>query len=200
MCTMGRHPRRLKANQDPVAAVVAVAVAESMLETLESPLERAGKFHYPLTSVGDVEKVGTRKVNLVKLWKQFAETGIKGHYEKVCMKKSTHLVNVPGTSTNSELDYFNEHGDPVYAHTNMVHVKETNWKKHLIQFLIGTDFKKVRNSQYCSTVLLKADTGTDVNLMNSTTFDRVIGDRSASYIQLNTQNGEHMGTTLQWKC
>ena len=44
--------------------------------------------------------------------------GTKGHYEKVCMKKSTHSVNVPGTSTNSELDYFNEHGDPVYAHTH----------------------------------------------------------------------------------
>ena len=85
------------------------------------------------------------------------------------MKKSTHLVNVPGTSTNSDLDYFNEHGDPVYAHTHMVHVKETNWNKHLIQFPIGTDFKKVRNSQDCSTVLLKADTGVDVNLMNSTT-------------------------------
>ena len=73
--------------------------------------------------------------------------GTKGHYEKVCMKKSTHLVNVPGTSTNSEPDYFNEHGDPVYAHTHMVHVKETNWNKHLIQFPISTDFKKVRNSQ-----------------------------------------------------
>ena len=95
------------------------------------------------------------------------------------MKKSTHLVNIPGTSTNSEPDYFNEHGDPVYAHTHMVHVKETNWNKHLIQFPISTDFKKVRNSQDCSTVLLKADTGVGVNLMNSTTFDRVIGDRSA---------------------
>ena len=52
--------------------------------------------------------------------------GTKGHYEKVRMKKSTHLVNVPGTSTDSELDYFNEHGDPVYAHTHIVHVKETN--------------------------------------------------------------------------
>ena len=45
---------------------------------------------------------------------------IKGHYEKVCMKgKSTHLVNIPKastSSTNSEPDYFNEHGDPVYAH------------------------------------------------------------------------------------
>ena len=100
-------------------------------------------------------------------------------YEDVCMKKSTHLVNIPGTSTNSEPDYFNEHGDPVYAHTHMVRVKETNWNKHLIQFPIGTDFKKVRNSQDCSTVLLKADTGVDVNLMNSTTFNRIIRDRSA---------------------
>ena len=27
--------------------------------------------------------------------------GTKGHYEKVCMKKSTHLVNITGTSTTS---------------------------------------------------------------------------------------------------
>ena len=80
-----------------------------------------------------------------------------------------------GLSTNSEPDYFNEHGDPVYAHTHMVHVKETNRNKHLIQFPISTDFKKVRNSQEkCPTVLLKADTSADVNLMNSTTFDRII--------------------------
>ena len=107
------------------------------------------------------------------------------------MKKSTHLVNVPGTSTNSEPDYFNEHGDPVYVHTHMVHVKETNWNKHLTQFPISTDFKKVRNSQDCSTVLLKADTGADVNLMNSTTFDRVIGDISA--LQLTSLRMEAYG-------
>ena len=41
--------------------------------------------------------------------------------------KSTHLVNVPKTSTNStgsEPDYFNEHGDPVYAHAHMVNFKK----------------------------------------------------------------------------
>ena len=183
MRTMGKDPRSQKANQDPVAEVVAVVVAvaaESILETLESLMERAGNFHYPLMSVGDVAKVGTKKDNLVKLWKQFAEALEQGHYEKVCMKKSTHLVNVLGTSTNSEPDYFNGHGDPVYAHPHMVHVKETNQNKHLIQFPISTDFKKVRNSEeMCPTVLLKADTGADVNLMNLTTFDRVIGDRSA---------------------
>ena len=72
---------------------------------------------------------------------------IKGHYEKVCMKgKSTHLVDVPSTSNNSEPDYFNEHGDPVYAHAHMVNVKEINHNKHLIQFPISVDFKTVRNS------------------------------------------------------
>ena len=109
---------------------------------------------------------------------------IKGHYEKVCMKgKSTHLVNVSEastSSTNSEPDYFNEHGDPVYAH--MANVKEINWKKHLIQFPIGADLEKVRNSMEnstkCPTTLLKADTGSDVNLMNTNTFDTLIKDRT----------------------
>ena len=109
---------------------------------------------------------------------------IKGHYEKVCMKrKSTHLGNVPKastSSTNSEPDYFNEHGDPVYAH--MVNVNEIHWKKHLIQFPISVDLEKVRNSMECSTrcptVLLKADTGADMNLMNLNTFDTLIKDRT----------------------
>ena len=70
--------------------------------------------------------------------------GTKGHYEKVCMKKSIHLVGVPGTSTNSDPDCFNEHGEPVYAHAHMVHAKVVNKKKHLIQFLISVNLEKVR--------------------------------------------------------
>ena len=65
---------------------------------------------------------------------------------------------------------------------HMVNVKEINRKKHLIQFPISVDFKKVRNlmehSTKCPTVLLKADTGADVNLMNSNTFDTLIQDRT----------------------
>ena len=55
----------------------------------------------------------------------------------------------------------------------MVNVKEINCKKHLIQFTISVDFKKLRNSEDCPTVLLKADMGADVNLMNSNTFDKL---------------------------
>ena len=107
---------------------------------------------------------------------------IKGHYEKVCMKGkcSTHLVNVPeaSNSSTSDPDYYNEHGDPVYAH--MVNVQD-NKHKHWIQFLISTELEKVRNSvesSKCPTVLLKADTGVDVNLMNSNTFDSIFKDRA----------------------
>ena len=67
---------------------------------------------------------------------------IKGHYEKVCMKGkcSTHLVNVPeaSSSSTSDPDYYNEHGDPVYAH--MVNVSD-NKCKHLIQFPISIDLE-----------------------------------------------------------
>ena len=84
-------------------------------------------------------------------------------------KCSTHLVNVPEASTNytSDPDYYNEHGDPVYAH--MVNIQD-NKCKHLIQFPISTELGKVSNlvegSTKCATVLLKADTGANVNLMN----------------------------------
>ena len=76
MYTMGRPLRRLKANQDPVATVAALVVvvaAESTLETLENPMERAGKFHYPMMSVRDVERADTRKGNLARQWKHFVE-------------------------------------------------------------------------------------------------------------------------------
>ena len=72
-------------------------------------------------------------------------------------KCSIHLVNVPEASTTStsDPDYYNEHGDPVYGH--MVNVQD-NKHKHLIQFPVSTDLEKVRNSvesstkvSYCST-------------------------------------------------
>ena len=73
-----------------------------------------------------------------------------------------------------------ELGDPVYAQTHMVSVNQAVKKKHLIQFPISVDLQKVRKPAKtpCPTVLLKANTGADVNLLNSSTFDKAIGDRS----------------------
>ena len=96
------------------------------------------------------------------------------------MKKSAHMVGVPDSSTNSDPEYLDEHGKPVYAHVHMVQAKVINKKKHLIQFPISVNLQKVRKlvEGPCPTILLKADTGADVNLLNSLTFDKIIGDRS----------------------
>ena len=51
-----------------------VVAVESTLEMWKNLLERVRKFHYPLTSVGDVEKEDIKKVNPVKLWKQCVAT------------------------------------------------------------------------------------------------------------------------------
>ena len=106
--------------------------------------------------------------------------GKKGHFEKVCLKAkhSTHSLKVPQASTSSagagasEPLYFDDDGQPIFIH--MVSVPHAN--KHLIKFPISLDYmtlrgrKKVENSTdstKCSqSVLLKADTGADVNLMN----------------------------------
>ena len=145
-----------------------------------------------------------------RLWK-------KGHFEKVCLKAkhSTHSLEVPEASNNStgEPLYYNDDGLPVY--TYMVSVPHVN--KHLIKFPIDLDCRKLkgasgpkrngvetyRNStmgaagphpgpQKNKSVLLKADTGADVNLMNSVTFDSLF-DRSV--LQLTPIKMENYGNS-----
>ena len=101
--------------------------------------------------------------------------GKKGHFEKVCLKgkHSTHSLEVPQASTNTtgagasgEPLYFDDEGQPVY--TYMVSAPHVN--KHLIKFPIALDHTTLRsnknNVHSPQSVLLKADTGADVNLMN----------------------------------
>ena len=134
--------------------------------------------------------------------------GKKGHFEKVCLKKhSTHSLEVPQASNTStagagasEPLYFDDAG-PVYMY--MVSVPHVN--KHLIKFLIGLDYStlrgrnKMENSTSstgcsdCSTVLLKADTGADVNLMNRKTFNQLFGE--AKVLQPTPIRMENYGNT-----
>ena len=108
-----------------------------------------------------------------RLWKE-------GALLRKCLKAkhSTHSLEVPETSNNStgEPLYFNDDRQLVFTH--MVSVPHAN--KHLIKFPIALDYKalkigsrnKMENStdstghSKLSTILLKADTGADVNLMN----------------------------------
>ena len=121
--------------------------------------------------------------------------GKKGHFEKVCLKgkHSTYSLQVPQASTSTagagtgEPLYFDDGGQPVY--TYMVSVPHVN--KHLIKFPIALDHATLRgnregwNNMENSTkstahstqsVLLKADTGADVNLMNRKTFSQLFGE------------------------
>ena len=112
--------------------------------------------------------------------------GKKGHYEKVFLqgKCSAHSLETPqaysaGAGASEPL-YFNDEGQPVY--TYMVSVPHAN--KHLIKFPVALEPTSLRSKgnntdspqSTPSTVLLKADTGADVNLMNRKTFNQLFGD------------------------
>ena len=135
--------------------------------------------------------------------------GKKGHFEKVCLKKcSTNSLEDPQASTTTagagagEPLYFNDEEQPVY--TYMVSVPHVN--KHLIKFPIALDYStlrrrnKMENSTSstghsdCSTMLLKADTGPDVNLMNRKTFNQLFGE-ARGVLQLTPIRMENYGNT-----
>ena len=120
---------------------------------------------------------------------------MKGQFEKVCLKAkhSTNSLKVPQASSSftgaGEPLYFDDQGQPVFS-MHMVTVIHRN--KHLIKFPIDLDHLKLRKnkteysinstgSSKCSSstkiILLKADTGADVNLMNIQTFDSLFPDR-----------------------
>ena len=139
--------------------------------------------------------------------------GKKGHFEKVYLKKcSTHSLEVPQASASSagagdgEPLYFDDAGQPVFTH--MVSVPHAN--KHLIKFPISLDYGTLRgrgsregcnkmenstNSTVCpqQTVLLKADTWANVNLMNRQTFNQLFGQ--AKLLQLTPIRMENYGNT-----
>ena len=125
--------------------------------------------------------------------------GKKGHFEKVCLKAkcSTHSLEVPQASTSSagasEPLYFDDDGQPVFAH--MVSVPHAN--KHLIKFSIALDHTTLRSWIGNSTsqmVLLKADTGADINLMNRQTFYQLFG-KAKDLLQLTPIRMENYGNS-----
>ena len=128
--------------------------------------------------------------------------GKKGHFEKVCLKAkhSTHSLKVPQASTSSagaetgKPLYFDDDGQPIFTH--MVSVPHAN--KHLIKFPIALDYTTLRSwirdsTTPPQTVLLKADTGADVNLMNRQTFSQLFG--KAKVLQLTHIRMENYGNS-----
>ena len=113
---------------------------------------------------------------------------------------STHSLEVPqansaGAGAGESL-YFNDEGQPIY--TYMVSVPHVN--KHLIKFPIALEPSTLRSnrnnmsSQSTQSVLLKADTGADVNLMNRKTFDQLFGG-AKEVLKLTPIKMENYGNT-----
>ena len=135
--------------------------------------------------------------------------GKKGHFETACLKAkhSTHSLEVPQASTStagagaSEPLYFDDDGQPVFTH--MVSVLHAS--KHLIKFPIALDYMTLRDRNKmenstgstghtkCSTVLLKVDTGANVNLMNRQMFNQLLGE--AKVLQPTPIRMENYGNT-----
>ena len=129
--------------------------------------------------------------------------GKKGHFEKVYLKAkhSTLSLEVPQASTSSagagagEPLYFDNDGQPVFTH--MVSVLHAN--RHLIKFPIALDYTTLRSQIGNSTtppqmVLLKADTGANINLMNRQTFHQLFG-KAKDLLQLTPIRMENCGNT-----
>ena len=122
------------------------------------------------------------------------------------LRKSVSRLNVPhihlrfhNASTSStgagESLYFDDDGQPVF--TYMVSVPHAN--KHLIKFPIALDYTTLRSwignsTTPPQTVLLKADTGDDFNLMNRQTFHQLFG-KAKDLLQLTPIRMENYGNS-----
>ena len=149
------------------------------------PVENLAKdLLYHLTPATDVERGDTKRHRTARLWTPLAE-GVerKDIMRKFAYKENTlHTLETPQANSSgagaSEPLYFNDEGQPVY--TYMVSVPHKN--KHLIKFPVTLEPTALRrkgtnadSSPSASSVLLKADTGADVNLMNRQTFNQLFG-------------------------
>ena len=202
--------RRVKSLHSLVQVGAATGVTKAMEQVL-NPVERVRSFHSHKTLATDVgrqtpESTGLQSCgcSMQRMWKEgaFQEGLSQG-------KCSTHSLEVPQASTStagagaSEPLYFDNDGQPVY--TYMVSIPHVN--KHLIKFPIALDHTTLRGSREwnnmenctksiaCSSplVLLKADTGADVNLMNKQTFNQLFGE--AKVLQLTPIRMENYGNT-----
>ena len=168
----------------------AVTGATEAMEQVLNLVEKVRNFHSCKTLATDVVNANTRKCRVLDV--VCRGCGKKGHFEKVCLKAkhSTHSLEVPQASTSTagtgagEPLYFDDDGQPVFTH--MVSVLHAS--KHLIKFPIALDYTTLRDRNKmenltgctghtkCSTMLLKADIGADVNLMNRQTFNQLFGE------------------------
>ena len=152
----------------------------------QDPVENLTKdLLYHLTPATDVERGDTKRPRTARLWMPLAE-GVErkdimrkfAYRENALHTLETPQANSAGTGASEPL-YFNNEGQPVY--TYMVSVPHAN--KHLIKFPVTLEPTALRrkgtnadSSPSTPSVLLKADTGADFNLMHRQTFNQLFGE------------------------
>ena len=185
MSSMESQPniRRVRSLHSLVQVGAVTRVTEAMEQVL-SLVEKARSFYSHKTLATDVAKTNTRKHRTVRLWMLCAEVVERRDTlrKSVSRLNVPHSLKVPQASTSSagagasEPLYFDDDGQPIFTH--MVSVPHAN--KHLIKFPIVLDYTTLRSwiedsTTPPQTVLLKADTGANVNLMNRQTFNQLFG-------------------------
>ena len=195
-----QRTKRVRSLHSLVQVGAITGVTEAMEQVL-SLVEKARSFHSCKTLATDVAKTDTRKHRAVKLWMLYAEVVEKRDTLRKCLKAkhSTHSLKIPQASTSSagagasEPLYFDDDGQPIFTH--MVSVPHAN--KHLIKFPIALDYTTLRSwignsTTPPQTVLLKADTRANVNLMNRQMFHQLFGE-AKDLLQLTPIRIETMG-------
>ena len=150
-----------------------------------------------LTPATDVGRGNIARHRTARLWTLLAEGVAKRDITKrfACRANTLHTLETPqmtsaGAGTSEPL-YFNDERQPVY--TYMVSVPHAN--KHLIRFPIAIEPLSLRrkgthvdSSLATPSVLLKADTGANVNLINKKTFNQLFDSKVLKPTPIRMEN------------
>ena len=146
------------------------------------------------TPATDVGKEDTKRHRTAKLWKQCAEDVERKDIMKRFASRGNapHTLEVPqansaGAGAGEPL-YFNDEGEPIY--TYMVSIPHVN--RHLIKFPVALEptTLKGNNTDSPQSVLLKADTGADVNLDEQKIIQATLGRSQRSAETDTYQDGK----------
>ena len=108
--------------------------------------------------------------------KDILQQSVKRARDFLCSSRSAHVVETSNSVSTSqtEPDYYTECGQPIYVQSHMLQTMSTNLQKILeksklmLEFPIRLHYKDIDQK-----ILLKVDTGSDINCVSLGTFQRL---------------------------
>ena len=133
--------------------------------------------------------------------------GKKGHFAVICQKgkdfshysRSAYVVQTSsGTSTSQTApDYYTECGQPIYVQSYMLQTMSTKSQKipekskRMLEFPIGLHYEDLNQK-----VLLKVDTGSDINCISLGTFHKLFLNKQLNRSMLLLENCGNSPVTI----